>query len=154
MTRLHLRRRPIGIVGWLLLFAAVGNGVHPLAWAGAANSTVAQRHDKPRSEPHQKPNRLPSGPWQRSLPAFHRAGNPQHVSWFAQPSRNKHDMVGYVGGGTAWKGEPRCDDEGTFGLDYGGLFAKRHIWLKWLHGRPSHQPGGSYEPDGPHLLSH
>lgn len=83
-----------------------------------------------------------------------RAGDPHRIAWYAQPSRSKRDSFGYVGGGTAWRGEPRMADEGTWGVDYAGVFSHNHIWLKWLHGRPSRQTGGSYNTDGPHLLSH
>jgi hypothetical protein len=83
-----------------------------------------------------------------------RAGDPHRIAWYAKPSWNKRDSSGYVGGGATWRGEPRLPDEGTWGLDYAGLFSRNRIWLKWLHGRPSRQKGGSYETDGPHFLKH
>ena len=83
-----------------------------------------------------------------------RAGDPRRIAWYAKPSRNKRDTSGYVGGGASWRGDTRLLDEGTWGLDYAGLFSRKHIWLKWLHGRPSRQKGGSYKTDGPHFLKH
>jgi hypothetical protein len=83
-----------------------------------------------------------------------RAGDPHRIAWYAKPSKNKRDSSGYVGGGASWRGEARLPDEGTWGLDYAGLFSRKHIWLKWLHGRPSRQKGGSYKTDGPHFLKH
>ncbi len=94
---------------------------------------------------------------ERCKPSQHqcvRAGDPHRVAWYAKPSRNKRDTSGYVGGGAMWRGDSRLLDEGTWGLDYTGLFSRKHIWLKWLHGRPSRQKAGSYETDGPHLLKH
>ncbi len=82
-----------------------------------------------------------------------RAGDPHRIAWYAKPSRNKHDSPGYVGGNATWRGEPRLPDEGTWGLDFAGVFSKNRIWLKWLHGRPSRHTAGSYATDGPRLLS-
>ncbi len=39
----------------------------------------------------------------------------------AKPSLNKHYSFGYVGGGTALRGEPRFPDEGTWGVEYSGI---------------------------------
>ena len=85
---------------------------------------------------------------------FHRAGHPETQGKFAKPSLNKHYTFGYVGGGAAFRGEPRCPDEGTWGVDYSGILLKKKIWLPWLHGHRAPRGEGSYQTDGPHLLSH
>ena len=105
---------------------------------------VWDESSSPSQKPSQKPAIASHVPWQRAPHDCVRAGDPHRVSWFAKPSRNKRDTVGYVGGNAAWRGEPRQLDEGTWGLDYAGLFSRNHIWLQWLHGRPSHQSDGSY----------
>ncbi len=83
-----------------------------------------------------------------------RAGHPQTVAWYAKPSFHRHATAGYVGGGAAWRGEPRAADEGTWGRDYAGVLFKKHIWLNWLHGHREPRGEGSYATDGPHLLHH
>ncbi|HUG67480.1 MAG TPA: hypothetical protein VMM76_06995 [Pirellulaceae bacterium] len=85
---------------------------------------------------------------------FHRAGHPETQGKFAKPSLNKHYTFGYVGGGAAFRGEPRCPDEGTWGVDYSGILFKKKIWLQWLHGHREPRHDGSYQTDGPHVLSH
>lgn len=85
---------------------------------------------------------------------LHRTGHPEMQGRFAKPSLSKHYSFGYVGGGTAFRGEPRFSDEGTWGVDYSGILFKKRIWLQWLHGRREPRGEGSYEPDGPHLLRH
>ena len=70
----------------------------------------------------------------------------------AKPSLNKHYSFGYVGGGTAFHGEPRFSDEGTWGVDYSGILFKKQTWLSWLHGNRPSRRDGSYQTDGPHLL--
>ncbi len=62
-----------------------------------------------------------------------RAGCPQVIAPYAQPS-NTPDYFGYyVGGGAAVHGQARSPNEGTWGWDYGGLLPK-HIALNWWHG--------------------
>jgi hypothetical protein len=85
---------------------------------------------------------------------FHRAGHPETQGRFAKPSLNQHYSFGYVGGGAAFRGEPRSADEGTWGVDYSGILFKRKIWLHWLHGHREPRGEGSYQTDGPHLLPH
>jgi len=81
---------------------------------------------------------------------LHRAGRPEVVAWYAIPSVNRHYSAGYVGGGAVLRGEPRCPDEGTWGLDYSGILFPKQIWLRWWRGRHD-QDGGSYTTDGPRL---
>ena len=82
---------------------------------------------------------------------LHRAGNPQHVAWWARPSLNKHYISYYVGGGAVIGGEHRGHDEGTWGLDYGGVLFPKRVWLQWWHGRKEQDGGGTYKTDGPKL---
>ena len=59
----------------------------------------------------------------------------------------------FVGGGAAlFKGRPRKQTEGTWGMDYSGLFGKANVWLKYTRHRE--QGGeGAYETDGePELI--
>lgn len=83
-----------------------------------------------------------------------RAGHPHSVAWYARPSIDQHYCGGYVGGGAVQGGHERCPDEGTWGLDYTGALFKKHVWLRWWHGRHDQDGGGSYVTDGPRLLSH
>src|SRR5580698_4044378 len=53
---------------------------------------------------------------------FQRAGNPECISPRARPSNGPRDTGYYVGGGAAFRGQPRMSDEGTWGWDYTGLF--------------------------------
>ncbi|MBC8351616.1 MAG: hypothetical protein H8E66_06485 [Planctomycetes bacterium] len=85
---------------------------------------------------------------------FHRSGHPETQSRFAKPSLNQHYSYGYVGGGAAFRGEPRFADEGTWGVDYSGILFKKQVWLQWLHGHREPRNNGSYQTDGPHLLRH
>lgn len=85
---------------------------------------------------------------------LHRSGHPETQGRFAKPSLSQHYSFGYIGGGAAFRGEPRSPDEGTWGVDYSGILIKKHIWLPWLHGRREPRHDGSYQTDGPHLLQH
>ena len=85
---------------------------------------------------------------------FHRAGHPETLGRFAKPSLNGHCSFGYVGGGAAFRGEPRFANEGTWGVDYSAILFRKQIWLPWLHGHREPRHDGSYRTDGPHLLRH
>jgi hypothetical protein len=74
-----------------------------------------------------------------------RAGCPQCVHRFAQPSNTPKYSGGYVGGGAILPGEGRLPSEGTWGWDYSGLISKR-IWLGWSH-RHYETGGGKYDTD-------
>ncbi len=135
----------------LLLIGALLASITPRP-AAAGRPASTKRVDAPSPfGPSQKKATRPPGLWRSASHNHARAGHPQRIAWYAKPSRSPWDAFGFVGGNAAGRGEPRCVDEGTWGLDAGGLFGKRRVWLQWLHGRPSHQEGGSYEPDGPHL---
>ena len=84
--------------------------------------------------------------------AIRRAGLPNCISRFAKSSTDANHQVGYVGGGTLFGGSCRRIDEGTFGMDYAGLWYSRKIWLKWSHGERHQGGAGRYETEGPRLL--
>jgi hypothetical protein len=71
---------------------------------------------------------LPSGEHSQS-----RAGCPLNVAWYARPSDTAAYVGYYVGGGCAWRGQPRTPAEGTWGWDYRGLFFLRRVGLNWCH---------------------
>lgn len=76
---------------------------------------------------------------------FHRAGNPQCVSRWAQPTREKYQGGYYVGGSRAVGGQGRYVNEGTWGSDYAPWYTR--VSLGWTHGRRYQDGGGQYEPD-------
>ena len=85
------------------------------------------------------------------LDVHERAGNPGQVAWWARCAINEHYSAWFVGGGTAWtyphKARVRSNEEGTWGMDYDGIFAPRRVWMNWSKGRK--QGGlGAYETDG------
>ena len=95
-----------------------------------------------------------------------RAGHPERVAPWAACSTSKRYSVSFVGGGAAHSNLPRVlphpllprgrsrktnahhgFGEGTWGMDYHGLFGKKNVWLKYTAGR--NQGGeGAYETDG------
>jgi hypothetical protein len=78
----------------------------------------------------------------------HRAGHPVAISPHAALSNSPYAFGYHAGGGSAWHGEPRFLDEGTWGWDDVGGHLPRQVWLGWWHG-PRYQGGtGSYNPDG------
>lgn len=76
---------------------------------------------------------------------FYRAGNPQCVSRWAQPSREMFQGSYYVGGSRAVGGQGRYASEGTWGSDYAPWYTR--VSLNWTHGRRYGDGGGQYEPD-------
>lgn len=96
-------------------------------------------------------DRSDNPPERYGLPNQERAGHPQQVAWWAIPAINKQYSACYVGGGTAWVlpwlVRPRCRyEEGTWGLDYDGLYKPRRVWLRWS-GQRSQGGIGQYEAD-------
>ncbi len=83
-----------------------------------------------------------------------RAGNSNKVALWARCNITDKYSAWYTGGGAAFcKGRARKSSEGTWGLDYGGLFGHANVWLKYTRHR---QQGGegAYETDGePELIS-
>ena len=65
-------------------------------------------------------------------------------------------QVGYhVGGGAvAPRGEPRHDEEGTWGWDYQGWLLRRRVIHNWWHGQRYQGGTGAYKTDGPHFYHH
>ncbi|MCG8652687.1 MAG: hypothetical protein MI861_22805, partial [Pirellulales bacterium] len=77
-----------------------------------------------------------------------RAGNPHCVAKWAKCSVTGKYSAWYVGGGAPFfRGRGRQPHEGTWGLDYGGLFGRANVWLNYTRGR---QQGGegAYQTDG------
>ncbi|MCF7962113.1 MAG: hypothetical protein K9M08_15360 [Pirellula sp.] len=97
---------------------------------------------------------LPAGPKQGRYceNGFERSGLPFCLGRFAKPSISSSHMIGYVGGGTAFGGERRTANDGTFGMDYSGSWFARKTWLKWSHGERYQGGHGRYETDGPRVL--
>lgn len=86
-----------------------------------------------------------------SMGNHQRAGGPDHVAFWARCAVNKNYSAWFVGGGTPWiysrKALARNHEEGTWGMDYDGLFRPRRVWMKW--GCDREQGGlGAYETDG------
>lgn len=106
---------------------------------------------KPRREKPGDINRSDCPPERYCISDCERAGNPHEVAWWARCVINKNYSAWFVGGGNPWvfPGKSRCRtrEEGTWGLDYDGLFRPRRVWLSWSQGRE--QAGlGAYETDG------
>jgi hypothetical protein len=83
-----------------------------------------------------------------------RAGNPRGISPLARCFPGS-EYKGYsVGGGAAWygpqatafRGEGRCVNEGTFGVDYAPWYSR--VQTRWFHGCKQQGGEGQYEPDG------
>jgi hypothetical protein len=82
------------------------------------------------------------------LSAHSRTGNAQSVAPYAKPSDTGRYVGYYVGGGAAWRGDPRALNEGTWGWDYQGFGLPRQIALQWTHGRRYQGGTGAYKTDG------
>ena len=83
-----------------------------------------------------------------------RAGNPHCYHRWAKCGVDEKYSAWFVGGGTPFCfGRPRTSNEGTWGLDYGGLFGRTKVWLNYTRGR--NQGGeGAYRTDGePKIIS-
>jgi hypothetical protein len=89
-------------------------------------------HMVPEPAPPESPDPPPPHDPNHTL---QRAGNPQIVAWYAQPSDTGSYIGYYVGGGAACRGEPRNINEGTWGWDYQGWLFPRRVALDWWHGR-------------------
>ncbi len=122
----------------------------------------------PRKPKHEQPgdvNRGDCPPKRYRMDDCTRAGNPHCVAPWAKCSPNKKYSAWYVGGGAAFskipdlhpgllhRGRDRETNadhgygEGTWGMDYSGLFGHANVWLKYTHDRK--QGGeGEYRTDG------
>lgn len=83
-----------------------------------------------------------------------RAGNSLCISPLARCFPDPKYKGYCVGGGAAWygtqarafRGEGRCANEGTFGVDYAPWYSR--VQTRWFHGRKQQGGEGQYEPDG------
>lgn len=90
---------------------------------------------------------LPENPMER-------AGNPLCISPLARCFPGPKYKGYIVGGGAAWYGSPatafhgecRYINEGTFGIDYAPWYSR--VQMRWFHGRKQQSGEGQYEPDG------
>ncbi len=77
-----------------------------------------------------------------------RAGNPHCYHRWAACGVNDKYSAWFVGGGSPFCfARSRTSSEGTWGLDYGGLFGHAKVWLNYTHGRNQGGVGG-YRTDG------
>ncbi|WP_372719777.1 hypothetical protein [Novipirellula sp.] len=122
----------------------------------------------PRKPKHEQPGDINRGdcpPKRYRMDDCARAGNPHCVAPWAKCSPNKKYSAWFVGGGAAFskvpdlhpgllhRGRDRKTNadhgygEGTWGMDYSGLFGHANVWLKYTCGRK--QGGeGAYRTDG------
>ena len=77
-----------------------------------------------------------------------RSGDPNCVYKWAKPSITDKYSAWYVGGGAAFKGRGRTAAEGTWGLDYDGLFGHARTWLNYTCGK---RQGGEGAYEGEHV---
>jgi hypothetical protein len=115
-------------------------GLAAVIWSGSAGSLTLAAQDEANP-----PETCP-------LCRDYEKGCPQSIAGYAQPSNTPRYIGYYVGGGAAFKGEPRFVDEGTWGWDYSGGLFHRRVWLSWWHGQRTQGGTGSYRTDGPRLL--
>jgi hypothetical protein len=119
-TRLTAWRSSIALAAWVL----------SVAWMNV---------------PAQAEDACPRLPCWRCLPGY-----PARVGIVSAPSNTRHYGGYYVGGGTIFRGgQPRYENEGTWGWDYGGLLNRKWVGLDWSHGRRYQAGGGTYRTAGP-----
>ena len=103
---------------------------------------------KPRKEMPGDVDRGDCPPYRYRISDCERAGNAHCVAPWAQCSVTDKYSAWYVGGGAAFgKGRPRKPSEGTWGMDYGGLFGRANVWLKYTRCREQGGEGAD-ETDG------
>lgn len=112
---------------------------------------VCRHPGHPAKPRHDKPGDIDRGdhPSRRyRTDGCQRAGMPHRVAPWATCGVDEKYTGWFVGGGSAFcTGRPRHRHEGTWGLDYNGLFGKAKVWLNYTRGR--HQGGtGAYRTDG------
>ena len=103
---------------------------------------------KPFHEPPGDRNRGACPPHRYWIPDCERAGHPNQVARWARCSVDDDYSAWFVGGGAPFfRGRGRTAAEGTWGLDYKGLFGRANVWLNYTRGRK--QGGeGAYQTDG------
>ncbi|MGI9471375.1 MAG: hypothetical protein ACR2NZ_07590 [Rubripirellula sp.] len=78
-----------------------------------------------------------------------RSGHPHCVAPWAACSVDGKYSSWFVGGGSPFaKGRPRKSTEGTWGMDYGGLFGHAKVWLKYTRFHRNQGGEGAYATDG------
>jgi hypothetical protein len=112
---------------------------------------VCRDPGRPKKPKREKPGDVDRGdcpPLRYRIPDCKRAGNPHCVAKWAKCGVDDKYSSWFVGGGAAFfRGKPRKPSDGTWGLDYNGLFGRANVWLKYTRGRK--QGGeGAYETDG------
>lgn len=112
---------------------------------------VCRDPGRPKKPKCTKPGDVDRGdcpPYRYQISDHHRAGNPHRVACWAKCGVSDKYSAWFVGGGAAFcRGRCRKPTEGTWGLDYDGLFGHVNNWLKYTRGRE--QGGeGSYATDG------
>jgi hypothetical protein len=108
---------------------------------------------KPRREMPGDVDRCDCPPYRYQIDQRLRSGDPDCVYKWAQPTYSQKYTAWYVGGGGGFiKGRSRTPQEGTWGLDYGGLFGHAKVWLNYTCNR--YQGGeGAYETEHQSLRS-
>ncbi len=71
---------------------------------------------------------------------------------WAVPSDTGRYTGYWVGGGSAFHGDPREPTEGVWGWDYSGACFVPRIARWWNHGRYYQGGPGAYRPDGPRFI--
>ena len=103
---------------------------------------------KPKREKPGDVDRGDCPPLRYRIADCQRAGNPHCVAKWAKCSVDGKYSAWFAGGGAAFfRGRSRQPSEGTWGLDYNGVFGHANVWLKYTRDR---QQGGegAYETDG------
>ncbi len=113
-----------------------------IAGAGEVRAGLFFHRDKPHPTPE------PGKP-RHFCDNMERAGNPQTLSHWLEPTNTNEWCGQYVGGGGGHGAGPRCRTEGTWGWDYTGRIYPRKAFLGWNHGRYPQGGTGSYRTDDP-----
>ncbi len=94
-------------------------------------------------------NRGDCPPLRYRMPDCKRAGNPHCVAWWAKCGVDGKYGAWFVGGGSPFpRGRCRKLSEGTWGLDYKGLFGHSRVWLNYTRHDRKQGGEGAYETDG------
>ena len=94
-------------------------------------------------------DRSNSPPKRYQIPDCKRAGHPHRIAPWAKCSVDGKYSSWFVGGGSPFCfGRPRNQIEGTWGLDYGGLFGHAKVWLRYTRFHRNQGGEGAYATDG------
>ncbi len=109
---------------------------------------------KPRRTMPGDRNKGDCPPMRYQMPDCERSGAPHCYHRWAKCSVTSKYSIGVVGGGAAfWRGRPRTTQEGTWGLDYDGLFGHVNNWLSYTRGRNQGGEGAYGTFGGPEPFS-